>query len=480
MQESETKLIGILSSRGYSIKKKNLSLNEQKKIRKDLTVQPFVCANINIQMKPFMLYLESVNKLYMPRYYGIENFGKPKINKLSDSSIDIDIKFNGDLRDKQKPVVEAFYKAANDIGGGIIILPCGFGKTIIGLYILALLKKKCIIVVHKEFLMNQWKERIEEFLPDARVGIIQQNKIHIEDKDIVLAMLQSISMKEYPENTFDSFGTAIFDECHHLGAEVFSRALPKLPTKYSLGLSATPDRKDGLSTVFEWYLGKPVYSVKEREPDQVTVKLIEFDCNDPEYCKVEYNHQGRVNNPKMITQVCDYRPRLEIIIDELKKLVEDKRKILILSDRRNHLTNLKEAIDKLKLASTGYYVGGSKQIELKETEKKQVILGTFSMAAEGMDIKALNTIILASPKTDVEQSVGRIFRQKKDERTHEPLIIDIIDNIPLFKRQSTHRKRLYKKNKYTITKKIIKDGEENDVVKLMELKLDKCIIEDEE
>ena len=94
------------------------------------------------------------------------------------------------------------------------------------------------------------------------IGRIQANKVDILGKDIVIGMLQSISMKEYPEDTFNQFGFVIYDECHHLGAEVFSKALLKTNCKYTLGLSATPKRADGLSKVFEWYLG-PAYSIKK-------------------------------------------------------------------------------------------------------------------------------------------------------------------------------------------------------------------------
>ena len=123
----------------------------------------------------------------------------------------------------------------------------------------------------------------------------------------------------------------------------------------------------------------------------------------------------------------------------------------MLSDRRDHLTFLKQEIDKRKIGGAGFYVGGTKRIELKLAEEKQIILGTYAMASEGMDIPSLNTILLATPKTDVEQSVGRIFRQKKEERTHIPLIIDVVDNgIACFKRQGYQRKRFYRKNGYQI------------------------------
>ena len=78
-------------------------------------------------------------------------------------------------------------------------------------------------------------------------------------------MLQSISMKDYPDDMFDCFQFSIIDECHHIAAEVFSKSLPKIACLYNLGLSATPKRKDGLSKVFEWYLGDMVYQVKKRK-----------------------------------------------------------------------------------------------------------------------------------------------------------------------------------------------------------------------
>ena len=101
-------------------------------------------------------------------------------------------------------------------------------------------------------------------------------------------MVQSLSMKEYDE-TFDSFGLAIFDECHHLGAEVFHRSMSKVASKYMLGLSATPKRKDGLTKVFEWYIGPIVFSRKTKNNDYAEVQLIPFESDDVQYSKIELN-----------------------------------------------------------------------------------------------------------------------------------------------------------------------------------------------
>ena len=88
-----------------------------------------------------------------------------------------------------------------------------------------------MIIVHKDFLLRQWIERIEQFLPNAKVGKIQGKIIDVEDKDIVIGMLQSISMKDYPDDVFNSFGFVIYDECHHLGAEIFHKSMKKIAKK---------------------------------------------------------------------------------------------------------------------------------------------------------------------------------------------------------------------------------------------------------
>ena len=126
------------------------------------------------------------------------------------------------------------------------------------------IEKKTIIIVHKEFLLRQWIERIEQFLPDAKVGRIQAKIIDTEDKDIVICMLQSLSQKEYPKEMFREYGFTIIDECHHMSAEVFSRAFFKVVTHYTLGLSATIKRKDGLTKIIKWFVGDVVVK-KERK-----------------------------------------------------------------------------------------------------------------------------------------------------------------------------------------------------------------------
>ena len=437
----------VIGPRGYTILKEDYSNAFITNLKKELTVKPFVSQDYSAPSPPFPIYCESKRKLYMPRFFGINSFGNPEMNKLNDG-VEIDIEFKGKLRPIQLPIIDAYMKYKS----GIVSVPCGYGKTVLALDIIARLKVKTLVIVHKEFLMNQWKERIEQFLPDARVGRIQSNKVKVKDKDIVLGMLQSISMIDYPEETFNEFGFVIYDECHHLGAEIFSRALLKTGFKYLLGLSATPKRSDGLSKVFEWYLGKIVYSIK-REPEKVKVKIIEYYNEDNSYSKEVLNQMGKPNSATMINNITQFEPRLKLLMGQIFECLKDGRKILVLSDRRDHLKDIFYQMSLQEEFTYGFYLGGMKQSELQETETKDVILGTFTMASEGFDCKyPLNTIILSSPKTNIEQAVGRILREEESKRKKIPLVIDIADNFSVFARQKLKRIKYYKKNKYTIEK----------------------------
>lgn len=448
-----TKKRTILSSRGYAVVKKYTSFQDLTRIKKELTVAPYVNENFAAKPSPFPIYLESHKKLYLPKHYGIEYFGNPDHIKATARGTRINIKFNGQMREKQMPAVNAFLSSCEDgplterSKGGIVSLPCGYGKTIIALYLISQLQRKALIIVHKEFLINQWKERISQFVPDARVGIIQGSKVEIDNKDIVLGMLQSISMKEYEDDVFSSFGFTVIDECHHIAAEVFSRALPKINSYFSLGLSATPKRKDGLSKVFHWYLGPMVHQVKKRDGMKVDVKVLMYNCKDPQYCRQEMTAYGKICMPRMINNITNYKRRTFIIIELVRQLRQQNKKILILSDRRQHLTDIYTLIEQDKLCTVGYYVGGMKQAQLKKSESQEVILGTYNMSSEGMDIPDLDSIIFASPKSDIVQSIGRVLRK---QHASNPICWDIVDNIPPFSRQYTKRRTYYRKLKYPI------------------------------
>ena len=445
-----------LGNRGYCIYKNSLSEKTKILIRSKLLAKPHIL-NSPVEATSFPIYLESANKLYVPRYFGIKYFGYPKDFKLKLGK-EIDLKFTGELRDYQIDIVDTYLKYIDyqniksllqGKGGASIEVGCGRGKTVMALKIIEVLKKKTRIIVHKEFLKNQWIERIKEFLPDAKIGTIQGQVIDVEDKDIVIVMLQSLSQKDYPVETFDEFGFTIIDECHHISSEVFSKALQKKNTPYSLALSATMDRKDGLSWVFKQFLGEIVYKEKRSCEHNVLVKAIEFRVeNDDEYNDVEIDYRGNVKYSTMISKLCNYNSRSEFIIhviaQELK--INNNQQIILLSHNKSLLNYINKGIIYRNVCSVGFYIGGMKEKDLKLSESKQLILATYAMAAEALDIKTLTTLFLASPKTDIVQATGRILRVKHEQ----PLIIDLVDSHEPFLKQFEKRKKFYYENKYKI------------------------------
>ena len=443
----EDEIATYIGYKGYTIYKENISVEEQQMLRKELNVKPFVPKSSLIKPQPFPVYRESKSKLYVPRFYGLEVYGEPDDIVINEGK-KINVKFKGELRPKQKPVVEKYMKHIKKKGSGLLALHTGFGKTCLALNIISRIKLKTIIIVHKEFLLRQWIERIEQFLPDAKVGKIQAKTIDTEGKDIVICMLQSLSMKDYPKEMFKEYGFMIVDEVHHLGAEVFSRAFFKIVTKYALGLSATIKRKDGLTKVIKWFLGDVVCKLERKGEDNVLVKAINYETNDEDFNKVETDFRGQIKYTTMIKKICEFNRRSEFILKVLGDLLKENKdqQIMILGHQKKLLQYLHDAIRHRTMATVGYYIGGMKEKDLKISEGKKVIIATYAMAEEGLDIKTLTTLIMATPKVDVTQSVGRILRQKHKQA----VVVDIVDPHILFQRHFTKRKTFYRKSKFKV------------------------------
>jgi superfamily II DNA or RNA helicase len=239
----------------------------------------------------------------------------------------------------------------------------------------------------------------------------------------------------------------IIDEVHRIGSEQFSRTLFKTITPYMLGISATVERKDKLTRVLYMFIGEKIYSEKRDNDDLVCVRGIEYKTNDSSFNETELDFRGSPKYSTMISKLCEYGPRSDFIVRVIGDLLkESENQIMVLCHNRSLLTYLYDAINHRSLASVGYYVGGMKQANLQETEEKQIVLATYAMAAEALDIKTLATLVMVTPKTDITQSVGRILRIKHDN----PIIVDIIDSHDIFQNQWTQRKRFYKKCNYRI------------------------------
>ena len=452
-----------LGKKGYTIPKSILREDDLYNLYEELKVKPEsanILYGVAIDDSTFPVYRENDKKIYIPRFFGIERYGMPHRSEITKGE-SISLDFPKSLRDYQEKIVEIYMdyikkpicNDSNDFGnGGILEVPCGRGKTVMALKIISNVQKKTLIIVHKEFLMNQWIERIEEFLPGAKVGKIQGPTFDVEGKDIVIGMLQTLYDRALPENAFDCFGLTIVDEVHRIGSEQFSKTLLRVVSPNMLGISATVDRKDKLTCVLYMFIGPKIYTEQRKDDDPVCVRSIEYISTDPEFNETEYDFKGQAKYSTMISKLCDFGPRSDFIVKVLQDLVEesktnnDEAQIMVLAHNRSLLKYFYEAINHRKFASVGFYVGGMKQKELQETEGKEIVLATYAMAAEALDIKTLSILVMATPKTDITQSVGRILRVRHDN----PVVVDIVDHHDVFQNQWKQRKTFYRKCNYKI------------------------------
>jgi superfamily II DNA or RNA helicase len=454
-----------LSTNGYCIPKANIKPQQLNIIKKELTVIPLNIENTAEEKEKAKYKIYSITTdeiIRIPRYYGIQKFGLPTLTKYKKNK-PAKIKFNGTLRDYQIPIVDACLSHIKEKGGGLLVVPCASGKTSMSIYIASQLKAKTLVITHKTFLQEQWIARCKQFTNSA-IGIIRQKTVDVEGKDFVIAMIQSLAKRKYDPAIFKQFDMVICDETHHFSSRCFSQALAKCSAKYTMGLTATPYRGDGLMHVVNWFLGDIMYEKRIKTNNQVVAKIITFSCTDPLFKEKKRWIKGRIRPDcvKMIGNLIQIKQRNNHIVDIINSLRRTgERKILILSDRKEHLRELKEAVDSAiqedieaeivdgDESKTYFYTGDTKKNERFEAEQyADILFATFQMAQEGLDIDRLNTIILATPKPDVNQAVGRVLRKVLENGDVRPLIIDIVDKLNVFIGQSEKREAFYEKSKY--------------------------------
>lgn len=418
------------------------------KLKQQLTVIPRRTSVHQTEILPIKLYEERGGTIGIPRAFFFKN--QTKQNEIIDNmsrGFPRNIKFKGEPKDDQGVAVRAVIAdASNGSTGSIVKAVPGWGKTVTAIKIWIEFGCTGLVVVQKQFLLDQWKRRIEEFAPGARVGIIQKDRCEFgDDFDISIAMIQSLVKRkdEYPQEFWSWAGLVMSDEVHRIAAPSWATVVPCFTGYYRLGLSATPKRPDGAQDVFFYHIGDIVYASKVRK---VIPKLRRI------YTKFEFFRTPRFDPNTTSKQVqlrflCSNVKRNELIVDELTRAIKAGRKVIVLSERRKHLEVLDEMFSHCKPNDcvTDFYVGGRTMEELDVAEKADVVWATYQMSKEALDIPALDTLFLVSPVANVEQPVGRIMREYEDKK--QPVIVDFIDDrVKNFKKLFKSRLWFYENN----------------------------------
>ncbi len=313
------------------------------------------------------------------------------------------------LREEQKVCIEAIKK--KDFS--IFVAPPGFGKTLIASQMISIRGVNTLIIVNKNMLLDQWVERFKEYLgiPKNEIGILGKSQNTLNNH-LDIATMQSL--KNNPQ-IIQNYSFVIVDECHHIPALTFENIIKQFYGKYILGLSATPNRKDGMDPILFQQLGNISYEVKSQKTNKKVVEIIKSDFES------ECDNFG-----DLINEIINNDERNQLILRQIK--LHQKRKILILTDRIEHINNLTFLLDKEKIpyvAIHGSLSKKEKEKNLQLIEDSSLVLATSSYFGEGIDFPHLDTIIFATPISysgRLIQYLGRIGRKGDN-----CLAIDILD-----------------------------------------------------
>lgn len=303
------------------------------------------------------------------------------------------------------------------------------GKTTVALAVASHLGRKTLVLVHKRFLADQWKERITTFLPTASVSLYGCGAAD-PTGDVVVATIQTILSKGFPAHYAADIGTVIVDEVHRIAAPSFSKALfAGLNAPFLLGLSATPERADKLTKVIHWLCGPLVYSHQLQTATASTVHIVTY----KEPCDIPLNRRGDVDHASLITQLAENDARTAFLLDAMDRLVlTPHTHCLILSHRRAHCMVLAECL-RLRGYDAATYLGGDTQIP-----PSNILVSTYALVSEGFDQPRLTTLVLATPASNVTQAVGRILRGGS-----HGTILDLVDANPVSYAQASKRRKYY-------------------------------------
>ncbi len=367
----------------------------------------------------------------------------------------IDIVFKGKLRDEQQLALDNLLKYDN----GILCAPTGFGKTVIGCKMIEERKVNTLILVNKLQLLNQWKDRIKEFLNIKEVGEISSKKKNITNV-IDVASIKSLWNNGEVLDIAKNYGMIIIDECHHTAAYTFEQAINTGNSRYVYGISATPERENGHTPIIKMQCGDIRYKVDSLKfnkelnlPMKVIVKKSHLNFTNPNIDNYELNEINNLIAKDVI--------RSENIIKDIEKEYKEGKNILVLTERLELMNYIYNKLSKNTNNVFIYYGGIGKKI-LKNYEKQnnqinkigsnKIIVATGSYIGEGFDDSKLNVLFLTMPisgETRVTQYVGRLHR--KDDNKKEILIYDYVDdNFAKTRNMFLKRRKTYEKLGYEI------------------------------
>ena len=339
---------------------------------------------------------------------------------------------------------------------GVLVAPPGSGKTIMGLELIARKKQPALIIVHRKQLFDQWIDRIESFLgiPKREIGKFSGSHKQ-KGEQITVAMIQTLNQNEESDQLLDSFGTIIVDECHHIPAKTFRESIIRFSSYYLYGLTATPMRKNNDENLIYVYIGNILSEIKAGFLDEEKTATIQINIRNTNL-KVPFDYQ--TDDYEILSRILVFdTARNQLITDDLTDLMNQKKSVLLLTERKAHIDvlnlYLKNRFETITIS--GDDSNRDQQSKMKQIKAGhfQIVLTTGQFFGEGIDIDRFDTLFLVYPfsfKGKLIQYIGRITRSKEI-----PVIYDYRDHKigyfeKLFKKRNQFYNEIRKANQMTL------------------------------
>lgn len=405
----------------------SISHSDLHKISSDLVVSPIAKRNEKysktIKVETFSLNIQK-RTITIPLAYarGLQNVQTSRKNTYTP----VQFVFQGELLQRQKDITDETMELLTKTNSVLLSLYTGFGKTIYALWVVSMLKLKTLVLCHRKIIIEQWGESIKRYLPDAKWCVLDPKKTDYSGFDIVIANI--INIPKLNTERYSEFGVLVIDEIHTVCTEKFSTSLKLLFPMYSIGLSATPDRSDGMDRIIDLYIGSQRIVRKMWR----IFNVYKFETGiKPEYTTTA---DGTMNWNSVLQSLAQNQSRNTLLCNIVKYF--NSRVILILVKLIDHAKVLQETLNSFGIECSTF-MNTDKFVNYTSP----VLIATYSKGGVGFDHPGLDMLLLAA---DVEENfmqyLGRVFR--KDSTF--PLVVDLVDNLSSCKSHSTSRNSVYK------------------------------------
>jgi len=331
----------------------------------------------------------------------------------------------------------------------------GFGKTAVALDLIARAGRQALVVVPKEDLLEQWIEEARKFLGLRRsdVGIIRQNTFQ-PDRPVVVAMIHSLSRDgRYPPAFRSNFGVVVWDECHRVPAPTFAGTATMFPALVRIGMTATPERFDGREVLTKAHVGPvEVESTTVKVPPRVALYETPWKLPRRKDGQPWYHEAGKCGH--VLTHLSQHGGRNRLIARVLERAYRSGRRTVVFSDRVDHLDLLRSMVRRAGAPEedTALYVHGISKAQRRDYLRRPLIFATYAMMDTGTNAPWLDCCVLATPRSNVEQAVGRV--QRELEGKPQPVVVDFLDDAsPVFAGYARKRIRTYRRLRATEVKR---------------------------